>query len=189
MQRVCFQIEEAQWFYEDFIRPLNSVLPSLNMRQFAIKIFQHCPTLEMWKDQPEEVLRLFQDYKNAVPVRGAILLNEDLTELVLVKGMKQSASWSFPRGKINQDEEDVICAAREVMEETGFDATELINANWYINQTFRGQDIRLYVIPGVPSDFQFAPRTRNEIGVGCRIFRLDLHLLTVSLIDYPMACH
>lgn len=108
----------------------------------------------------------FIAYKSRVPVRGAILLNKKLDQCVLVKGMRSSASWSFPRGKINQDEEDDVCAVREVLEETGYDASELINPDWFIEHSIRNQSIRLYVIPGVPLDSPFAPRTRNEIGVG-----------------------
>jgi len=107
----------------------------------------------------------FIAYKSRVPVRGAILLNYDLDQCVLVRGMKSSASWSFPRGKINQDEMDDVCAVREVLEETGYDASESINPEWYIEQSIRSQNIRLYIVPGVPLDTQFAPRTRNEIGV------------------------
>ncbi|KAG9828356.1 hypothetical protein KCU98_g14578, partial [Aureobasidium melanogenum] len=39
--RICFQVEEAQWFYEDFIRPTDPSLPSLNLRDFCLRIFQH----------------------------------------------------------------------------------------------------------------------------------------------------
>lgn len=60
---------------------------------------------------------------------------------------------------------DDVCAVREVLEETGYDASELIYSKWYIEQSIRSQNIRLYIIPGVPLDTQFAPRTRNEIGV------------------------
>ena len=84
---------------------------------------------------------------------------------MLVRGIKASASWSFPRGKINQDERDDVCAAREVLEETGFDAEGMLNLEWYIETTMRNQNMRLYIIPGVPMDVDFAPRTRGEIGV------------------------
>ncbi|CAO1629056.1 unnamed protein product [Sympodiomycopsis kandeliae] len=40
IQRICFQVEQAHWFYEDFLRPLNSSLPSLNLRKFSIYILQ-----------------------------------------------------------------------------------------------------------------------------------------------------
>ncbi|KAF8425154.1 hypothetical protein EV426DRAFT_708778 [Tirmania nivea] len=164
VERVCFQIEEAQWYYEDFVRGHNPSLPSLGLRNFASKIFQHCPSLHEWKDSHEQAMDQFIAYKSTVPVRGAILLNHDLDQCVLVRGMKSSASWSFPRGKINQDEMDDVCAVREVLEETGYDASELINLEWYIEQSIRNQNIRLYIVPGVSLDTQFAPRTRNEIG-------------------------
>jgi 8-oxo-dGTP pyrophosphatase MutT (NUDIX family) len=35
-------------------------------------------------------------------------------QCLLVKGWKAGASWSFPRGKRNKDEEDHTCAVREV---------------------------------------------------------------------------
>ena len=168
-QRICFQIEEAQWYYEDFVRGHNTSLPTLNLRAFSAKIFQHCPSLQEWKDSHEQALNQFIAYKTRVPVRGGIMLNHNLDQCVLVRGMKSSASWSFPRGKINQDEKDELCAVREVLEETGFDASKLINPEWYIEQTMRSQNMRLYIIPGVPMDFPFAPRTRNEIGVGATL--------------------
>ena len=66
----------------------------------------------------------FLAYKQRVPVRGAIMLNQDMDQVVLVKGWKKGANWSFPRGKINKDENDLKCAVREVYEETGFDIQE-----------------------------------------------------------------
>src|SRR5438046_6304642 len=48
VERICFQVEEAQWFYEDFIRPLDPNLPSLTLRAFALRIFQHCPLMSQW---------------------------------------------------------------------------------------------------------------------------------------------
>ena len=38
----------------------------------------------------------------------------NLFQCLLVKGWKAGASWSFPRGKKNKDEEDHQCAIREV---------------------------------------------------------------------------
>jgi mRNA-decapping enzyme subunit 2 len=72
------------------------------------------------------------EYKQFVPVCGAILLNWDLdkvrlvsiratrkhsppsSQAVLVKGWKGSAGWGFPKGKINQTESLRQCAIREV---------------------------------------------------------------------------
>ena len=52
-----------------------------------------------------EAFNQFRQYKTRVPVCGAILLSEDWTECVLVKGWGKNASWTFPKGKINQDED------------------------------------------------------------------------------------
>ncbi|CRK13732.1 hypothetical protein BN1723_001992 [Verticillium longisporum] len=87
---------------------------------------------------------------------------------VLVKGWKKGANWSFPRGKINKDEDDLECAIREVYEETGYDlhAAGLVPPNRdvkHIEITMREQQMRLYVFRDVPMDTHFAPRTRKEI--------------------------
>ena len=110
----------------------------------------------------------FLAYKTRVPVRGAIMLNQDMDEVVLVKGWKKGANWSFPRGKINKDEKDIDCAIREVYEETGYDVREagLVkdeNEVKFIEITMREQHMRLYVFRGVPQDAHFEPRTRKEI--------------------------
>ena len=169
VERICFQVEEAQWFYEDFVRPLDPDLPTLSLRDFCLRIFQHCPLLSEFSSYHHSAaFSEFLAYKTRVPVRGAIMINQDMTEVVLVKGWKKGASWSFPRGKINKDEPDLDCAIREVYEETGFDIKEagLVAADEdmkYIDVTMREQHMRLYVFRGIPMDTYFEPRTRKEI--------------------------
>ncbi|KAL4941056.1 hypothetical protein BDV06DRAFT_212958 [Aspergillus oleicola] len=169
VERICFQVEEAQWFYEDFIRPLDPALPSLSLKAFALRIFQHCPLMASWSRYHHmTAFSEFLAYKTRVPVRGAIMLNQDMDEVVLVKGWKKGANWSFPRGKINKDEKDLDCAIREVYEETGYDVREagLVPADEnvkFIEITMREQHMRLYVFRGVPQDAYFEPRTRKEI--------------------------
>ncbi|RMJ26186.1 decapping enzyme [Aspergillus sp. HF37] len=169
VERICFQVEEAQWFYEDFIRPLDPALPSLSLKAFALRIFQHCPLMSQWSHYHHiTAFSEFLAYKTRVPVRGAIMLNQDMDEVVLVKGWKKGANWSFPRGKINKDEKDLDCAIREVYEETGFDIKDagLVKDEKevkYIEITMREQHMRLYVFRGVPQGSHFEPRTRKEI--------------------------
>ena len=96
------------------------------------------------------------------------MLNAQMNSVVLVKGWKKGASWSFPRGKINKDEPDLDCAVREVYEETGYDIKDagLVGSEEetkYIEVTLREQHLRLYIFRGVPMDTQFEPRTRKEI--------------------------
>jgi mRNA-decapping enzyme subunit 2 len=169
VERICFQVEEAQWFYEDFIRPLDPELPSLNLRNFCLRIFQHCPLLSGFSYYHHTAaFSEFLAYKTRVPVRGAIMLNLDMDQVILVKGWKKSANWSFPRGKINKNEGDLDCAIREVYEETGFHVRDagLVGNDEdmkYIDVTMREQQMRLYVFPGIPMNTHFAPRTRKEI--------------------------
>lgn len=166
--RICFQVEEAQWFYEDFIRPLDPSLPSMSLRDFCHRIFKHCPLLAPFADHHMKAFEEFMEYKQRIPVRGAILLNEAMDSAVLVKGWKSGAGWSFPRGKINMDEDDLDCAIREVDEEIGFDLRQagLVPRPKdvkYIDVTLKDQQIRLYVFRNVPMDTVFQPKTRKEI--------------------------
>lgn len=169
VERICFAVEEAQWYYEDFIRPLDPSLPSMSLRTFCIRIFAHCPLLSSFSQGDHmQAFEQFLQYKLRIPVRGAIMLNEAMDSVLLVKGWKKGANWSFPRGKINKDEDDLICAIREVYEETGYDldAAGLVPADRnvkYIDLTIRDQDLRLYVFRGVPMDTHFEPKTRKEI--------------------------
>ncbi|KAI0023244.1 hypothetical protein F4780DRAFT_730518 [Xylariomycetidae sp. FL0641] len=168
--RICFQIEEAQWFYEDFIRPLDPNLPSMSLRSFSMKMFQHCPLLASFSTESHlKAFEEFMQYKTRVPVRGAVMLNEAMDATVLVRGYKKGASWSFPRGKINKDEDDLDCAVREVREETGFDLKEagLVDRNMPVHPlevTMHDQQVRLYVFRGIPEDTVFETKTRKEIG-------------------------
>jgi mRNA-decapping enzyme subunit 2 len=167
-QRICFQIEEAHWFYEDFIREINTSVPNLRLQEFIHQMFNHVPKslishIPLWKT--ENAFADFMTYKTRVPVRGCIMLNTTMDKCILVKGWKSGSSWSFPRGKIDQDEDDRDCAIREVYEETGFDLAGMVGAGDFIDINIRDQNIRLYIAPGVPQDYKFVPRTRKEISV------------------------
>ncbi|KAH7419315.1 hypothetical protein BKA64DRAFT_715822 [Cadophora sp. MPI-SDFR-AT-0126] len=169
IERICFQVEEAQWFYEDFIRPLDPALPSMNLRNFSELIFAHCPILsDFSKGKHMAAFEQFMMYKKRVPVRGAIMLNHAMDAAVLVKGWKKGANWSFPRGKINKDEDDLDCAVREVYEETGYHLGDagLVPYDRRVKKievNMRDQQVHLFVFRNVPMDTHFAPRTRKEI--------------------------
>lgn len=142
----------------------------MSLRTFSMKMFQHCPLLASFSiDTHLKAFEEFMQYKTRIPVRGAIMLNEAMDAAVLVRGYKKGASWSFPRGKINKDEDDLDCAVREVYEETGFDlrAAGLVEKNEPVHPlevTMHDQQVRLYVFRGIPEDTAFETRTRKEIG-------------------------
>ncbi|CAE6457388.1 unnamed protein product [Rhizoctonia solani] len=165
VERICFQVEQAHWFYEDFVRDENPDLPSLPLKKFSQQLFAACPLLRQWSasQEHEQAFQEFMRYKTRVPVCGCIMLNPSLDKCVLVKGWKASSGWGFPKGKINEDEEEHDCAIRETLEETGFDVTPLLDRQIFVKNTLKEQQLTLYIVPDVPEDTVFQTRTRKEI--------------------------
>ncbi|OVA10135.1 NUDIX hydrolase domain [Macleaya cordata] len=162
-ERILFLVEQAHWFYEDNSVEQDPSLKSISLREFTSLMFNSCAALRPYIAHIDDIYKDFTSYKVRVPVSGAIILDESYERCLLVKGWKSGASWSFPRGKRNKDEEDHICAAREVLEETGFDITELLNMDDFIEVTVGEQRVRLYIVAGVKEDTVFAPQTKKEI--------------------------
>jgi len=137
----------------------------MKLREFAQVFFAGVPALQAFSGQVDEMMATFNEYKLKVPVMGVILLDAELEHCLLVKGMKANASWGFPKGKRDKGEKDIDCAAREVLEETNFDASELLKEEWSIEVTMKktGQRTKLYILPGVDKATPFEPRCRGEI--------------------------
>ncbi|GLV31702.1 Decapping protein 2 [Carabus blaptoides fortunei] len=161
--RICFQIELAHWFYLDFYCTDDVKLRSCGIKEFAAHIFQHVPFLHPHAEHVDKVLEEWREYKQSVPTYGAILLSEDLTHVLLVQSYWAKNSWGFPKGKVNEDEEPSHCAIREVLEETGFDISNSIDKNEFIESVINDQLVRLYLITGIDRNTTFQPRTRYEI--------------------------
>jgi mRNA-decapping enzyme subunit 2 len=64
---------------------------------------------------------------------------------------------------VNEDEDPVKCAIREVLEETNYDISAGIKRNRFVQRTVGENPVQLYLIPNVPVDFAFKPCTRYEI--------------------------
>ncbi|VDN06864.1 unnamed protein product [Thelazia callipaeda] len=165
--RLCFQIELAHWFYIDFYSSRSSSTlkcPQVSLRDLIGQIFNHCDFLIQYADKVDKVLDEWRVYKSGVPTYGAALLDSSLNYVLLVQGYFAKNSWGFPKGKINEEEEATACASREVMEEVGYDISDKISNSRLIQNLVNDTLIRLYIICDVPTDFPFAPKTRNEIG-------------------------
>ena len=163
-ERILFQVETAWWFYEDNYRSKDQSLQQFKLYGFADKMFQHCPLLQPLHSELPALMKAFNDYRWSVPVCGCIMLSAEMDKVLLVKGWNKWANWTFPKGKISKDEEKLPCAVREVMEETGFDCGPLMSEPDFIDMKINGkQDVRLYIVVGVPLDFAFAPHTKGEI--------------------------
>jgi ADP-ribose pyrophosphatase YjhB (NUDIX family) len=164
-ERICFQVELAHWFYEDFYREKYTELTYYGFKPFCKLIFQHSPNLEEYHgNRLDQIISDFIAYKNSVPVGGAILLNYGRTKCLMIKGWNKKSQWGFPKGKINEDEMLMDCAIREVKEEIGFDISSGIQETEYIEYKAKNKMTRLYIILEVPEETLFSPQTKKEIG-------------------------
>ncbi|KAJ8601641.1 hypothetical protein CTAYLR_009822 [Chrysophaeum taylorii] len=78
----------------------------MNLRVFAQNLFARCALLKPLKGYYETLFSNFRAYKGKIPVCGCVLLDATMSQVVL-------------------SETKVSCAARECLEETGFDVGEL----------------------------------------------------------------
>ena len=159
---LMFEVEKAHWFYSDFWRERDTSLPSLGIREFALKIFQHTAYLHSYDTRFDTIFTKWQEYKRGVPTFGAIILNSSLTKVLMVQGWS-GKSWGWPKGKLNRHESDAVCAAREVYEEIGFDVSPYIDENNAVVAKMGEQHMKLFIIPGIPEDTVFETLTRQEI--------------------------
>jgi mRNA-decapping enzyme subunit 2 len=166
MMLFMFEVEKAFWFYLDFSRVNDPSLPALNMRDFSRKLFGHCAMLQPYAGQLDTILAKWNAYKREVPTFGAVILDETLTKVLLVRGWN-SKTWGWPKGKVNKDEDEIVCAAREVEEEIGFDVSPYLSPDRVISLKVGEVVMKLFVAVGVPDrpspDTKFEPRTRMEI--------------------------
>lgn len=170
--RLFFQIEQAHWFYEDFLADAEgSSLPHLHLRKFAQKMFQSVELLKPLRKHYEELFNEFRAYKGKIPVCGCVLLDSTLTKVVLVQNWAKT-SWGLPKGKLNQNEKKAECAIREVGEETGYDVLLSFAEEEALEVVNQDQHAAMFVVPDVDVNFVFEPRVRKEIS-SITFFPLD----------------
>ena len=101
--RIFFQLEQAFWFYDDFICDSSDLpLPRFkNLRPFAQTMFQMSPLLQ--EDKFDQMWAEFCHYKRNISTYGSILLNAAGDKIVLTQ-VYFGKAWTFPAGKVNQHE-------------------------------------------------------------------------------------
>jgi len=150
-ERLYGHIQKAHWYYEDYYvdEDETNSIPSLSGKEFARLMFERCPLLANYKGEHSTFHQDFKKYMASIPVYGALLMNQDMTKLVLVCNYS-GKSWMIPRGKMNEDESPIDCAIREVQEETGFNCRHLISKRTpYIEQKEDSKVARYYIVRGV----------------------------------------
>lgn len=149
--RLFFILEEAHWFYLDFISP-----DKLSLRQFIADILSHN---QIYMDI-DKSLKIFMEYKYSVPVYGALIFNDKMDYVLLNKGCSRKSQFLFPRGKKCYNETEAQTAIREVYEEIGYDITNKIGRIVFKPSK---EKYTLFMVYNVRLDEKFMTATRNEI--------------------------
>jgi len=79
--------------------------------------------------------------------------------------------WAYPP-KFSRDCR-ILLMWCQVLEETGFDISELVSHEEFLECRINEQLCRLYIVPGVSLDTKFQAKTRNEIKVICCFWFVD----------------
>ena len=147
------------------MRNARSVLPYLRFDAFSRRMFAASPMLRDFCDEHAKFKAAFKSYCSTIPRYGVILVNAACDHVLLVQS-HGGRSYGWPRGKLNQDELPIDCAAREAMEETGFNPRPLLKEDDFLEVRDKdGGMQRLYIAVGVPDDGScaFAPQMSKEI--------------------------
>lgn len=135
-------------------------------------MFNRCEILEPVRPHFRELYEEFRAYRARIPVFGLVLLNKDMSRVLLVQSYK-GRSWGFPKGKVNENEDEVDCAVREVYEEIGYDCKDMVNPEDFVETNSKqGKRIKLFIIRGIDENFDFHPRVRKEIA-GVQFFNVS----------------
>jgi mRNA-decapping enzyme subunit 2 len=163
VERLFFQLEQAHWYYEDFLADAHpDTLPHFGLEGFTAALFTHSDCLRHLQEAHADLLKAFNSYKYAVPVYGCVLLTPRMDKLLLVCNWEGTA-WGVPRGKVNEGETPMDCAAREVLEETGYDVAGRLREEDAFTMVQNAKRLKMYIVRDVPEDFPFEPRVRKEV--------------------------
>lgn len=144
---------------------------SVNLKAFSFQMItrlNHVP--DKYKNR-RNFTCIYEQYIENLRKRpgcGAIVWSKNTREFLLVQGC-QSQLWVFPQGKLESEDYSekwptVACACREVLEETSFDISRLIDPNNFFEyRTPYGRLIRLYIIDIVTKPKNLKPKTKGEI--------------------------
>jgi mRNA-decapping enzyme subunit 2 len=145
--QICFQLQYAYWCYLDNYVKHNNLLPRYNQYEFFHAIVNMYPLLYLHIKDISKIYTEWKEYISCIPVYGSIILDSTLKYCLLLRmGSNRSSHYSFPKGKIDKGEEEVECAIRETMEETGINIRNKIRKTRYIDGDVKGKYTKLYMI-------------------------------------------
>ena len=101
VERLFFQLEQAHWYYEDFLADQCENLPHFQLEGFTQAFIARSELLQHLQERHADLVRDFHTYKYAVPVYGCVLLSPGMDKILLVCNWEKTV-WGLPRGKINE---------------------------------------------------------------------------------------
>lgn len=100
------------------------------------------------------------------PGAVAILAMTDDKKIVLVEQYRKALGRTIveiPAGKLENEEEPISCAARELEEETGYTCKKLeLLTSFYTSPGFANEIIHLYIAEGITKKLNAAPPDEDE---------------------------
>jgi 8-oxo-dGTP pyrophosphatase MutT (NUDIX family) len=157
--RLFKHFEEALWSYIDDCADCDKTLPVMTLEDFAEKVFELAPWLLPGPWSPVDMSATYNAYKKSRPVCRAVIFNEHMTKVLLVKGWG-GRLWGFPGGKVEPNETHAECVLREISEEIGYDAnSDMLSCPTQVSDGH----VTMFAIMGVPESTSFKPRCKNEI--------------------------
>ncbi|VDM05501.1 unnamed protein product [Schistocephalus solidus] len=158
--RIFAELELAHWYYLD--NCLQDASVGVDFFGFCQQLFSRFPHMIPKKTNWKEKFQEWKHYRGTTATGSAIILDEYLSMVLLVQGFNNDR-WTFPGGKINQNETLQQCAIREVMEETGLDIEHRLDENLFIDAFLGETKRRAFIVEGFPRTSRLQPSTKNEI--------------------------
>jgi 8-oxo-dGTP pyrophosphatase MutT (NUDIX family) len=164
--RLCFQLRYAYWEYCDSLEKTYNFLPHFDSEK---DFFTYCYInsdflAEKLNDTIENVYKSFKHYEKSISVYGSILIDSSLTQCLLIQNsVKGKTYYSFPKGKVDFGETEEQCAIRETFEETGYDISQSIKKDLYLELKGKTKYMKFFIIFNVPTNYKFNPISQNEI--------------------------
>ncbi|KAM3176312.1 hypothetical protein ACTXT7_006765 [Hymenolepis weldensis] len=161
--RIFTELELAHWYYLDnYVNDKTEV--GVDMFGMCKAMFEKFPKLVPSGFDWVQKYKDWRACRVSAHTAGAIILDEDFEMVLLVQGFN-SKRWTFPSGKVAENEALRDCAVREVMEEVGLDVEHRIVENLFMDVFVGDTRHRVYIVEGFPRIRNLRPSTKNEIEV------------------------